>query len=128
MLPDQMYRVEHVVMIDGAKLYAVTDMIFNGEQPIAVLIWGGKPGKEYPLVTMPLDPVHLSEHRDGQITHPGCRSTPVSLLSSLAAAKANRQRRFCFTSRVRCAMVASAAWRYQNGLVITAGRSACMRP
>jgi hypothetical protein len=69
MHPDHMYRVEHVVMIDGVKLYAVTDMIFNGEQPIAVLIWGGKPGKEYPLVTMPLDPAHLSEHRDGQITH-----------------------------------------------------------
>ena len=46
MHPDHMYRVEQVVMIDGAKLYAVTDMIFNGEQPIAVLIWGGKPGKE----------------------------------------------------------------------------------
>ena len=69
MYSDRVYRVEHVVMIDGAKLYAVTDMIFNGEQPIAVLIWGGKPGKEYPLVTMPLDPTYLSEHRDGQITH-----------------------------------------------------------
>ena len=69
MPPDRVYRVEHVVLIDGAKLYAVTDMIFNGEQPIAVLIWAGKPGKEYPLVTMPLDPAHLSEHRDGQITH-----------------------------------------------------------
>ena len=69
MHPDRVYHVEHVVMIDGAKHYAVTDMIFNGKQPIAVLIWGGKPGKEYPLVTLPLDPAHLSEHRDGQITH-----------------------------------------------------------
>ena len=69
MHPDRLYHVEHVVMIDGARLYAVTDMIFNGEQPIAVLIWGGKPGKEYPLVSVPLDPAHLSEHRDGQITH-----------------------------------------------------------
>jgi len=66
---DRVYHVEHVVMIDGAKLYAVTDLIFNGEHPIAVLIWGGKPGKEYPLVSVPLDPAHLSEHRDGQITH-----------------------------------------------------------
>ena len=66
---DRVYHVEHDVMVGGAKLYAVTDMIFNGEQPVAVLIWGGKPGKEYPLVTMPLDPAHLSEHRDGQITH-----------------------------------------------------------
>ena len=32
MPPDRVYRVEHVVLIDGAKLYAVTDMIFNGEQ------------------------------------------------------------------------------------------------
>lgn len=69
MHPDHRYRVEHVVMIGGVKFYAVTDMIFNGEQPIAVLIWGGKPGKDYPLVTMPLDPKHLSEHRDGQVTH-----------------------------------------------------------
>jgi hypothetical protein len=69
MHPDRVCHVEHVVMIDGAKLYAVTDMIFDGEQPIAVLIWGGKPGKEYPLVSMPLDPAHLSQHRDGQITH-----------------------------------------------------------
>jgi len=67
--PDHVYHVEHVVMIDGAKLYAVTDMIFHGEQPIAVLIWGGKPGEEYPLVTMPLESAHLSEHRDGKITH-----------------------------------------------------------
>ena len=29
---DRVYHVAHVVMIDGAKLYAVTDMIFNGEQ------------------------------------------------------------------------------------------------
>ena len=69
MHPDRVYQVEHVMMIDGAKHYAVTDMIFNGKQPIAVLIWRGKPGKEYPLVSVPLDLVHLSEHRDGQITH-----------------------------------------------------------
>ena len=50
MHPDRVYHVEHVVMIDGAKHYAVTDMIFNGKQPIAVLVWGGKPGKEYPLI------------------------------------------------------------------------------
>jgi hypothetical protein len=36
---DRVYHVEHVVMNDGAKLYAVTDLIFNGEHPIAVLIW-----------------------------------------------------------------------------------------
>lgn len=66
---DRVYHVEHGVMIDGAKLYAVTDLIFAGEQPIAVLIWGGKPGKEYPLVSVALDPAHLLEHRDGQITH-----------------------------------------------------------
>ena len=65
---DRVY-VEHVVIIDGAKHYAVTDMIFNRKQPIAVLIWGGKPGKEYPLASVRLDLVHLSEHRDGQITH-----------------------------------------------------------
>ena len=66
---DRVYHVEYFVMIDGAKLYAVTDLIFNGEHPIAVLIWGGKPGKEYPLASVRLDLVHLSEHRDGQITH-----------------------------------------------------------
>jgi len=38
MPPDRVYHVEHVVMIDGTMLYTVTDMIFNGEQPIAVLI------------------------------------------------------------------------------------------
>ena len=65
----RVYRVEHVVTIDSAKHYAVTDMIFNGKQPIAVLVWGGKPGKEYPLVSRRLDPACLSEHRDGQITH-----------------------------------------------------------
>ena len=48
MYPDRVYRVEHVVMIDDARLYAVTDMIFNGKQPIAVPVWGGKPGKEHP--------------------------------------------------------------------------------
>jgi hypothetical protein len=69
MHPDRVYHVEHVVMIDGGKHYAVTDMIFTGKQPIAVLVWGGKPGKEYPLVSMRLDLAHLSEHRDGQITH-----------------------------------------------------------
>ena len=69
MHPDRLYHVEHVVMIDGARLYAVTDMIFNGEQPIAVLVCGGKPGKEYPLMSVRLDLAHLSEHRDGQITH-----------------------------------------------------------
>ena len=69
MHPDRVYHVEHVVTIDGAKHYAVTDMIFNGKQPIAVLVWGGKPGKEYPLMSVRLDLAHLSEHRDGQITH-----------------------------------------------------------
>jgi hypothetical protein len=69
MHPDRVYHVEHVVMIDGAKHYAVTDMMLTGEQLIAVLVWGGKPGKEYPLVSVRLDLAHLSEHRDGRITH-----------------------------------------------------------
>jgi len=69
MHPDRAYHVEHVVMIDGTKHYAVTDMIFTGKQPIAVLVWGGKSGKEYPLLYMRLDPAHLSEHHDGQITY-----------------------------------------------------------
>ena len=69
MHPDRVYHVEHVVMIDGTKHYAVTDMIFTGKQPIAVLFWGGKPGKEYPLSSVRLDLAYLSEHRDGQITH-----------------------------------------------------------
>jgi hypothetical protein len=69
MHPDRVYHVKHVVIIDGTKHYAVTDLIFAGKQPIAVLVWGSKPGKEYPLVSMPLDLAHLSEHRDGQITH-----------------------------------------------------------
>jgi hypothetical protein len=57
-------------MIDGAKHYAVTGMIFTGKQPIAVLVWGGKPGKEYPLMSMRLDLAHLSEYRGGQIYEP----------------------------------------------------------
>jgi hypothetical protein len=69
MHPDRVYHVEHVVMIDGVKYYAVTDMIFCGKQPIAVLVWGDKSGKEYPLMSVVLDLAHLSEHRDGQITH-----------------------------------------------------------
>jgi hypothetical protein len=69
MHPDRVYHVEHVVMIDGTKHYAVTDMIFTGKQPIAVLVWGGKPGKEYPLLSIRLDLAYLSEHRDGQISH-----------------------------------------------------------
>jgi len=62
------YHVEHVVMIDGAKYYAITDMIFDGKQPIAVLIWGGSQEKNT-LWCPWLDLVHFSEHRDGQITH-----------------------------------------------------------
>jgi hypothetical protein len=69
MHPDRVYNVEHVVMIDSTKHYAVTSMIFDGKQPIAVLVWGGKPGREYPLVSVRLDPAQLSEHHDGQITH-----------------------------------------------------------
>jgi len=69
MHPDRVYHVEHRVQIDGVWHYHVTDLIFVDGQPVAVLNWGGKPGKEFPRVSVPLDPAHLSEHRVGQITH-----------------------------------------------------------
>jgi hypothetical protein len=48
MRPDRVYHVEHVVMIDGAKHYAVTEMIFIGKQRIAVLVWAVSQEKNTP--------------------------------------------------------------------------------
>ena len=66
---ETVFKVQHVVLIDGAWMHAITDLIFDGKQPIAVLTWGGAPGKEHPLVSVPLDPAHLKEFRSGAVTH-----------------------------------------------------------
>jgi hypothetical protein len=69
MHPDLVYHVQHIALLDGAYFSAVTDLIFVEKQPVAVLTWGGKPGKEYPLVSAPLDPARLQEFRNGYVTH-----------------------------------------------------------
>jgi hypothetical protein len=65
MSSETVFKVQHVVLIDGAWHHAITDLIFRGSQPIAVLAWGGRPGNEYPLVSVPLDPVHLRQFPGG---------------------------------------------------------------
>ena len=69
MHPDLVYHVQHIMKGDGVWIHAITDLIFVDGQPIAVLIWGGTPEKEHPLVSVPLDPAHLKEFRSGYITH-----------------------------------------------------------
>jgi hypothetical protein len=55
------YRVQHIVRVGDAWHICISDLIFDGGVPVAVLDWGGAPDRQYPLVTQRLDPQRLSE-------------------------------------------------------------------
>jgi hypothetical protein len=63
-MANQVFQVQHVALIEGGYHQAITDLIFRDGMPIAVLSWAGVPDSEYPLVTVPLDPVRLSKLSD----------------------------------------------------------------
>ncbi len=69
MHPDLVCHVQHLMLVNGRYIHAITDLIFVDNQPLAVLEWGGRPGKERPRVSVPLDPAQLTEMRSGHVTH-----------------------------------------------------------
>ncbi len=55
------YRVQHHMLINGALIIGISDLIFLDGVPTVVLDWGGPPEKQYPLETQTLDPRLLKE-------------------------------------------------------------------
>lgn len=66
---ETVFRVRHTALIDGNYHQAVTDLIFRDGVPVGVLHWAGPPGNEYPLVTLELDPAHLTKFSDGIVNY-----------------------------------------------------------
>ena len=58
-MPDsnRIFRMIHADISTGYPRPAEIDLIFeDGLRPVAVLKWGGPPDKQFPEVTVPLDP------------------------------------------------------------------------
>lgn len=66
---EHVFHVQHQTKDERGYHLAVTDLIFRGGQPIAVLVWAGEPGSEYPLVSVRLDPSQLQEFPAGRVQY-----------------------------------------------------------
>jgi hypothetical protein len=69
MHPLRIYHVQHIMKVGKTYQTVITDLIFDGTQPIAVLEWVGSGDNERPQVCVKLDPSHLQEFRSGDATH-----------------------------------------------------------
>lgn len=58
-LESGIYRVTHTLLVEGALVTCVSDLIFQNEDAFAVLEWTEGPGETWPKVKVLLDPSRL---------------------------------------------------------------------
>ena len=60
------YRVTHLLLLNGSRYVCESDLIFLEAQPFVVLEWGGPPGHLYPDVKVAIDLSRLGDGPGGE--------------------------------------------------------------
>jgi hypothetical protein len=55
------YRVMYTILVGDRSLVAESDLIFQDGRPSVVLEWAGPPERQYPDLTLALNPAFLEE-------------------------------------------------------------------